>query len=83
VTTMARHVAGYVGVVRQRCGLPDTFDVGVGGGMVRGAPGMCDVLRTEILRAFPRARVTIVSGTALEGVIRAALAEHARLPASS
>lgn len=82
VRTMARHVADYVGVVRQRCGLDADFGVAVGGGMVRGAPCFGELVRAEIVRAYPLARVTITSGTALDGAIRAVEAE-ARNPATA
>lgn len=78
VRLMARHVTEYVGAVAERCGLPTELGVAVGGGMVRGAPQIGEVVRAEVARAFPRARITITTGTALDGAIRAAVAEAGR-----
>jgi N-acetylglucosamine kinase-like BadF-type ATPase len=79
VQAMARHVAEYVGVLRQRCGLGEDLDVAVGGGMVRGAPRMGELVRDQIIRAFPLANVTLTSGTALDGAIRTVQAEAGQL----
>lgn len=78
VRSMARHVADYVGAVAVRCGLPADFGVAVGGGMIRGAPQIGEVVREELVRALPGTRITITAGTALDGAIRAAVAEARR-----
>lgn len=75
VASMARHVTDYVGAVAARCGLPPEFGIAVGGGMIRGAPQVGDVLRAELERGLPAASITITAGTALDGAIRAAVAE--------
>jgi hypothetical protein len=46
--------------------------------MIRGAPQIGEVVREELVRALPGTRITITAGTALDGAIRAAVAEARR-----
>ncbi len=75
LTDMAEHIADYVGVVQERCGLPPDFSVAVGGGMVTGEPQFATLVVGRLTTRHPNSRIVLTSGTALDGVVASALAE--------
>ena len=68
-------VADYVNVVARRCSLPEDVPVVVGGGMMKGAPHIADVVRGALLSQLPDCRVHLDPGSALFGTALSALAE--------